>query len=53
MMWTAADAPNLMLAEGVAVPDDVRFGANVTVHEGTVIGAGCAIVSIARSGDGS
>ena len=43
MMWTAADAPNLMLAEGVAVPNDVRFGANVTVHEGTVIGAGCAI----------
>ena len=35
MMWPADTAPNLVLCEGAQVGSDVRFGANVTVHEGT------------------
>jgi len=42
-MWPADTAPNLVLCEGAQVGNDVRFGANVTVHEGTLIGDGCAI----------
>ena len=40
MMWPADTAPNLVLCEGAQVGSDVRFGANVTVHEGTLIGDG-------------
>jgi len=42
-MWSAQDAPGLVLADGVQVGVDVRFGAHVVIHEGTVIGDGCAI----------
>ena len=34
---------NLVLGEGVTLPDDVEVGANVVIHAGTVIGAGCVI----------
>ncbi len=34
---------NLVLGEGVVLPDDVEVGANVVIHAGTVIGAGCVI----------
>ncbi len=34
---------NLVLGEGVVLPDDVEIGANVVIHAGTVIGAGCVI----------
>ncbi|MCB0880733.1 MAG: N-acetyltransferase [Thermoleophilia bacterium] len=34
---------NLILGEGVVVPDDVEIGANVIIHEGTTIGAGVVI----------
>ena len=30
---------NLVLGEGVVLPDDVEVGANVVIHDGTVIGA--------------
>ncbi|HVG67528.1 MAG TPA: DapH/DapD/GlmU-related protein [Gaiellales bacterium] len=43
MMWPADTAPNLVLCEGAQVGSDVRFGANVTVHEGTRIGDSSAI----------
>jgi acetyltransferase-like isoleucine patch superfamily enzyme len=36
-------APGLLLGEGVQVGEDVRFGAYVIVHPGTVIGDGCEI----------
>ena len=42
-MWTAADAPGLVLGEGVEIGAGVQFGANVTVHEGTVVGDGCSL----------
>jgi UDP-2-acetamido-3-amino-2,3-dideoxy-glucuronate N-acetyltransferase len=35
--------PGPLLAEGVHVGDGVSFGAYVVVHEGTLIGEGCAI----------
>ena len=41
-MWTAAEAPGLVLGEGAAIGAGVQFGANVTVHEGTVVGDGCS-----------
>jgi acetyltransferase-like isoleucine patch superfamily enzyme len=34
-------APGLVLGDGVALPDDVRIGAHVVIHEATVVGAGC------------
>lgn len=34
---------NLVLGDGVVIPDDVEIGANVIIHAGTVIGAGCVI----------
>lgn len=34
---------NLILGEGVELPDDVEIGANVIIHAGTKIGAGCVI----------
>ena len=34
---------NLVLGEGVVLPDDVEVGANVVIRAGTVIGAGCVI----------
>jgi acetyltransferase-like isoleucine patch superfamily enzyme len=40
---SAARAPGLVLGEGVRVGEGVSFGAHVVVHDGTVIGAGCAI----------
>jgi acetyltransferase-like isoleucine patch superfamily enzyme len=43
MMWPADTAPNLVICEGAQVGSDVRFGANVTVHEGTRIGDSSAI----------
>jgi acetyltransferase-like isoleucine patch superfamily enzyme len=36
-------APGLVVDDGVAIGADVRFGANVTIHSGTQIGAGCTI----------
>jgi acetyltransferase-like isoleucine patch superfamily enzyme len=36
-------APGLLLGDGVEIGPDVRFGAYVVVHPGTVIGAGCEI----------
>ncbi len=34
---------NLVLGEGVVLPDDVEVGANVVIHTGTIIGAGSVI----------
>ena len=34
---------NLIVGEGVVIPDDVEIGANVIIHEGTKIGAGVVI----------
>ena len=43
MMWTAAEAPGLVLGDRTRrSAQGVRFGANVTVHEGTVVGDGCS-----------
>lgn len=36
-------APGLVLGDGVELPDDVRLGAHVVIHPGTVIGAGCEV----------
>ena len=36
-------APGLHVGEGVEIADDVVFGAHVTVHAGTIVGAGCVI----------
>lgn len=36
-------APGLHVGDGVRIGADVVFGAHVTVHNGTVIGAGCVI----------
>ena len=38
-----ATAPGLVLAPTATVGRDVRFGANVVVHDGVVIGDGCLI----------
>ncbi len=40
----SADAPNLILSPTASVGSDVRFGANVVVHDGVVIGDGCVIL---------
>lgn len=34
---------NLVIGEGVTLPDDVEIGANVVIHDGVTIGAGCVI----------
>jgi acetyltransferase-like isoleucine patch superfamily enzyme len=36
-------APGLLVAEGVAIPDDAELGANVVLHAGTILGAGVVI----------
>ena len=41
MMWAAGEAPGLVVAADAVLGEGVRFGANVTVHEGTVVGDGC------------
>ncbi len=41
---SVASAPNLVLSPTASVGSDVRFGANVVVHDGVVIGDGCAIL---------
>jgi acetyltransferase-like isoleucine patch superfamily enzyme len=35
--------PGLLLGDGVGIGEDVRFGAHVVVHPGTVIGDGCEL----------
>ncbi len=40
---TPADAPGLLIADGVRLGEEVSFGAYVVVHEGTVIGDRCVI----------
>jgi acetyltransferase-like isoleucine patch superfamily enzyme len=42
-MWEPHEAPGLVVARDATISPGVRFGANVTVHEGTVVGEGCAI----------
>jgi acetyltransferase-like isoleucine patch superfamily enzyme len=48
-MGTASDlqpsdrAPGLQLGTGVSLPDDLTLGANVVIHAGTEIAAGCVI----------
>ncbi|MGH2841955.1 MAG: acyltransferase [Solirubrobacteraceae bacterium] len=39
----SASAPGLVLSPTASVGSDVRFGANVVVHDGVLIGHGCAI----------
>lgn len=41
--WPAAQAPGLVLADGVQLGEGVLFGAHVVVHAGTVIGDGVRI----------
>jgi acetyltransferase-like isoleucine patch superfamily enzyme len=36
-------SPGLVLGEGVDLAGDVRLGAHVVIHDGTVVGAGCEI----------
>jgi acetyltransferase-like isoleucine patch superfamily enzyme len=36
-------APGLVLGEGVTLAGDVRLGAHVVIHDGTVVGEGCEI----------
>lgn len=36
-------APNLWVAEGVVLPDDVHLGVNVVVHAGVSLGPGCHV----------
>jgi acetyltransferase-like isoleucine patch superfamily enzyme len=36
-------APGLLLGAGVDLPDDIELGANVVIHRGVEIAAGCAI----------
>ena len=36
-------APGLVLGDEVALPDDVRLGAHVVIHDGTVLGSGCEV----------
>jgi acetyltransferase-like isoleucine patch superfamily enzyme len=36
-------APGLVVGEGVVLPESVRLGAHVVVHDGTVVGEGCEI----------
>ena len=43
VMWTADEAPGLVVAPDASIGAGVLFGANVTVHEGTVVGDGCTI----------
>jgi acetyltransferase-like isoleucine patch superfamily enzyme len=43
MMWPAHEAPNLVVAADASIGPGVLFGANVTVHEGTVVGEGSSI----------
>jgi acetyltransferase-like isoleucine patch superfamily enzyme len=42
-MWAPADAPGLVLGDGAELAGDVLVGANVTIHEGTVLGPGCRV----------
>lgn len=43
-------APNLLLAEGVKIPEDCTIGANVVIRAGVVLGAGCRIEDFALLG---
>ena len=36
-------APGLVLGEGVVLPESVRIGAHVVIHDGTILGEGCEI----------
>jgi len=43
MLQPADRAPGLVLGEGALVGEDVRFGAHVVVHPGTILGDGCRV----------